>query len=147
MEPIDPTTLPVNALLLIDSAPIIYLLEGHPVLAPVFRPLFEAHAQRQVRFAVTTLTIAEVLTGPLQSSDEALARRYRAALESWQVIDVDPDIAEGAARLRVSLRLKLADAVQAASALAINATALVTHDRDFSRLRALPVLPAQRRSA
>jgi predicted nucleic acid-binding protein len=39
------------------------------------------------------------------------------------------------------LRLKLPDAVQAASAIAINADALITHDRDFSRLRALRVLP------
>ena len=35
---------------------------------------------------------------------------------------------------------KLPDAVQAASAIAINADALVTHDRDFSRLRAVRVL-------
>ncbi len=44
-------------------------------------------------------------------------------------------------RLRASLRLKLANAVQAASAIAINADALVTHDRNFSRVRALRVLP------
>ncbi|HTW76121.1 MAG TPA: PIN domain-containing protein [Steroidobacteraceae bacterium] len=147
MEPIDPNALPADALLLIDSAPIIYLLEDHAALAPVFRPLFEAHARRKVRFAITTLTIAEVLTGPLQSGDEALAGRYRAVLQSWQVVDLSGDIAESAARLRASLHLKLADAVQAASALAINADALVTHDRDFSRLTALPVLPAQRRGA
>ena len=66
--------------------------------------------------------------------DDALARRYRAILQSWQPIALDVDIAESAARLRVSLRLRLADAVQAASALAINAAALVTHDRDFSRV-------------
>ena len=41
---------------------------------------------------------------------------------------------------RASLRLKLADAVQAASALAINAAALVTHDRDFSRVRSLRII-------
>jgi predicted nucleic acid-binding protein len=39
-----------------------------------------------------------------------------------------------------SLRLRLADAVQAASALAIHAAALVTHDRDFSRLQSLRVI-------
>jgi predicted nucleic acid-binding protein len=48
-----------------------------------------------------TITIAEVLTGPLQAADDALARRYRAILESWQPIALDIDIAEGAARLRV----------------------------------------------
>jgi predicted nucleic acid-binding protein len=140
MEPLDPTGLPENALVLVDSAPIIYVLEGHRKFAPRFKPLFEAHAAGHFRFAVTTITIAEVLTGPLQSGDDALAQRYRAILESWQVVPLDAGIAESAARLRASLRLRLADAVQAASALAINAAALVTHDRDFSRVRALRVM-------
>ncbi|HZU89411.1 MAG TPA: PIN domain-containing protein [Stellaceae bacterium] len=140
MEPLDLAGLPEQALLLIDSPPIIYVLEGHPQFAPRFRPLFEAHAAGRLRFAVTTITIAEVLIGPLQAADEALARRYRAILGSWQPIGLDVDIAESAARLRAALRLKLADAVQAASALAINAAALVTHDRDFSRVRSLHVI-------
>jgi predicted nucleic acid-binding protein len=93
-----------------------------------------------VRFAVSVITIAEVLTGPLQASDEALARRYRALLETWRVVPLDADIAEGAARLRGAYRLNLPDAVQAASALAINADALVTHDRDFARLTALRII-------
>ena len=132
--------LPEQALVLVDSPPIIYFLEDHPDLAPRFVPLFAAHAAGTLRFAVTTISIAEVLTGPLRVGDEALARRYRAILESWQVVVLDGGIAESAARLRASLRLKMADAVQAASALAVNAAALVTHDRDFSRLRALRVL-------
>jgi predicted nucleic acid-binding protein len=140
MEPLDLANLPEHALLLVDSAPIIYFLDGHPKFAKRFKPLFEAHAAGQVRFAVTTITVAEVLTGPLQAGDEALARRYRAILESWQPVELDVDIAESAARLRASLRLKLADAVQAATALAVNAAALVTHDRDFSRVTSLRVI-------
>ena len=140
MEPLDLRELPEGALVLVDSAPVICFLEGHPKFAPRFRPLFEAHGAGQLRFAVTTIAIAEVLTGPLRAADDALARRYRAILESWQPIALDLDIAESAARLRASLRLKLADAVQAASALAINAAALVTHDRDFSRVRSLRVI-------
>jgi len=80
------------------------------------------------------------MTGPLQVADEARARRYRAILESWHLVELDADIAERAARQRASLRLRLADAVQAASALAIHAAALVTHDRDFSRVRSLRVI-------
>jgi predicted nucleic acid-binding protein len=34
----------------------------------------------------------------------------------------------------------LADAVQVASALAVDAAALVTHDRDFSRVRSLRII-------
>ncbi|HEY6983949.1 MAG TPA: type II toxin-antitoxin system VapC family toxin [Reyranella sp.] len=140
MEPLAFADLPENALVLMDSAPIIYVLEAHSRLGPRFRPLFEAHAAGQLRFAVTTVTVAEVLAGPLQAGDEVLASRYRSILESWQPLALDMDIAESAARLRASLDLKLPDAVQAASALAIGATALVTHDRDFSRVRSLRVI-------
>jgi predicted nucleic acid-binding protein len=132
--------LPPGALLLIDTAPIVYQLEAHPAFGPRFQSVFEAHAAGEVRFAVTTVTFAEVLTGPLRAGDEALARRYRAVLEAWQVVTLDADIAETAARLRATLGLKLPDAVQAASALAVNAAALVTHDRDFNRLSGLRVI-------
>jgi predicted nucleic acid-binding protein len=140
MEPLAFQDLPQDALILLGSAPIIYILEGHAKFAPRFMPLFEAHAGRRLRFAVTTITIAEVLAGPLQSNDQVLARCYRAILESWQSVPLDIDIAESAARLRASLCLRMADAVQAASALAINAAALVTPDRDFSRLHALRII-------
>lgn len=139
MEPVDAAALPEGALVLVDSAPIIYVLEDHPKLARRFRPLFERHQQGEIALAVTTITIAEVLTGPLGAGDEALVKRYRAVLESWQVVELSADIAESAARLRASLKLKLPDAVQAASAIAINADALVTHDRDFSTLTSLRV--------
>jgi predicted nucleic acid-binding protein len=140
MEPLSFDDLPDQALLLIDTAPIIYVLEDHGRFGPRFKPLFEAHAAGRLRFAVTTITIAEVLTGPLQAGDEALARRYRAVLETWRVIALDAGIAESAARLRASLRLKLPDAVQVASALAVNAAALATHDRDFSRVSSLRII-------
>lgn len=140
MGSVDLSELPEYALLLLDSAPIIYVFDGHPSLSRRFEPVFAAHDAGRVRFAITSVTIAEVLTGPLKGGDEALARRYRAVLESWDVIAIDADIAEGAARLRAALGFKLADAVQAASALAVNADALVTHDRDFSRLHALRVI-------
>ena len=140
MDPIELASLPEHALVLMDSAPIIYFLEDHPKFAPRFQPLFEEHAKGRVRFAVTTLTIAEVLAGPLGAGDEALVRRYRNILESWQVVVFDAEIAESAARMRASFRLKLADAVQVASALAVHADALVTHDRDFRSVRSLRVI-------
>ncbi|MHB8812763.1 MAG: type II toxin-antitoxin system VapC family toxin [Steroidobacteraceae bacterium] len=143
MEPVSLEGLPENALLLVDSAPIIYVLEDHPELASVFRPVFEAHDEGLLRLAVTTVTLAEVLTGPLGARDEVLAERYRATLKSWFVVDLDAEIAESAARLRAACKLKLAHAVQAASALTVGADALVTHDRDFSALRNLRVLGVQ----
>lgn len=146
MEPVSLHGLPENALLLIDSAPIIYVLEEHPEFASVFKPVFQAHDDGLVRFAVTTVTLAEVLTGPLSARDEVLAERYRATLKSWFVVELDAEIAESAARLRAACKLKLTDAVQGASALAIGADALVTHDRDLSTLRDLRVLGVGRKT-
>lgn len=140
MESLDATALPTGALLLVDSAPIIYTLEANAKFAPRFAPLFERHAHGELALAVTTVTIAEVLTGPLAAGEEALAKRYRATLETWRVVDFDVNIAESAARLRAIYHLKLPDAIQLASAVAINADALVTHDRDFSKVRGLRIL-------
>jgi predicted nucleic acid-binding protein len=140
VEQVNLDDLPDRALLLIDSSPLIYFLEDHPKLSTRFEPVFDAQAAGRVRFAVTTITIAEVMIGPLRSGEERAAREYRSLLESWQVLPLSADIAEVAAQLRVSLRLRLPDAIQAASALSINADALVTHDRDFSRLRSIRVI-------
>jgi predicted nucleic acid-binding protein len=140
MEPLNVAELPERALLVVDSAPIINFLEDRSALADRFEPLFEAQLTGRVNLAVTTITIAEVLAGPLLAGNEAVARRYRTIMESWQVIPLDVDIAETAARLRASDDLELPDAVQAASALAVNAFALVTYDRDFSRVSSLRVL-------
>ena len=140
MEPLDAEALPPGALLLVDSAPIIYTLEAHPKFAARYKPLFARHAAGELSLAVTTITIAEVLTGPLGTGEEALARRYRTVLESWQVVDLTADIAETAARLRAKYKLKLPDAIQLASALSVNADALVTHDRDFASVSGLRVV-------
>jgi len=140
MEPLEFADLPDQALLLLDSAPIIYVVEAHPRFSPRYKPLFVAQAAGRLRFAVTGITVAEVLTGPLRAGNEALARQFLAIFESWQLVGLTIEIAESAARLRAPLRLGLPDAIQAASALAINAAALVTHDRDFSRVKSLRVI-------
>jgi predicted nucleic acid-binding protein len=140
MGPIDWSALPSGTIVLVDTAPIVYVLEGRNSLAQRFLPLFERHAAGEIEFAVTTITVAEVLTGPLSKREEALARRYRAVLESWHVVALTVDIAESAARVRAGTKLKLPDAIQVASALAINAAALVTHDRDFAAVKGLQIL-------
>ena len=137
---LDLTGLPNPALVLLDSAPLIYWIEDHRELADRFEPFFAAHAEGRIQIAVASVTVIEVLTGPLRAKDEALTGRYRSALSKWRLVPLDFEIAEQAARLRATLRLKLADAIQAASAIAAGADALVSHDRDFSRLKGLRVI-------
>ena len=129
-----------GALVLVDTAPWIYLLEDHPQFALLFLGLFEAAERGQIQLALTTITMAEVLTGPLKHKQSTLARRYENALNKYQVLPLTATIASLAAQLRTQYRLKLPDAVQLASALDMGAAALVTHDRDFSKVKGLPVL-------
>lgn len=127
-------------LVVVDSAPLIYLLDGHPAFAPLFEGLFEAYERGAVRIALSTIAVAEVLAGPFKQGQEALAKRYEKVLADFELVPVSQDIAVTAARLRAGTGLRLPDALQAATALEIGAVALVTHDRDFSRLAGLRVI-------
>jgi predicted nucleic acid-binding protein len=124
----------------VDSAPLIYLLDDHPTYAPRFVGLFEAHEAGQLEIAVSTIALAEVLAGPLRHKQDALAKRYEKAIAAFDLVPVTQEVAVTAARLRASTGLRLPDAIQAATALECGAAALVTHDRDFSRLQGLRVL-------
>ena len=125
---------------LVDSAPLIYWLEGHPVFAERFAGMFQAAASGDLHVALSTITLAEVLTGPYQAGQTALARRYENALRQYRVVDITPAIAILGAQLRAQYRLKLPDALQLACALDMGADALVTHDRDFSRVSGVVIV-------
>lgn len=132
--------LPEGALVVVDAAPLIYLLEDHATLLPRFIGLFEAEAAGTLRIAISTIAIAEVLSGPSSSGHDALVQRYLQALARFIVLPVDIGVAAAAARLRARYRLKLPDALQLATALEAGADALVTHDRDFSRVEGLRII-------
>ena len=132
--------LPQGASVLVDTAPWIYVLESHPQFADRFVGLFEAAAKGHVLIALSTITLAEVLIGPFKAGQTALAKRYEKALLQYRVVDVSAPIAALAAQLRAQYRLKLPDALQLATALDMGATALVTHDRDFSQVTGLDIL-------
>ena len=109
--------IPDGSAVTVDSAPIIYYLEDHPQFADQFAPLFDAVAVGRVRIVISTITLAEVLSGPFGVDNEALAVQYRHVLcrsAGWQVIPVTEDVAVTASRLRSRYKLRLPDAIQVA---------------------------------
>jgi predicted nucleic acid-binding protein len=134
-----------GATVTVDAAPIIYVLDGHPTLAEPFMELFAAIEAGRNQAVISAITIAEVLSGPLKLGREALAERYKQVLTAspgWSVMDVDSEVAESAARLRARYGLRLPDAIQLATAIRSGSSALVTHDRDFSKVREIPIVMA-----
>lgn len=97
----------------------------------------------RIRAAVTPITVAEVVTGPLRAGKEALTQRYHQLLTAnrgWTLVPIDAELALMAARLRLEYRLKLPDALQLGAALHAGCHAIVSHDRDFSRVSDIPIL-------
>lgn len=135
--------LPQGATVMVDTAPFIYLLESHPRFSDQFVGLFEAAAVGDLTIALSTITLAEVLTGPFKAGQTALAKRFEKALLQYTVHPVTVPIASLAAQLRAQYRLKLPDAIQLATALDIGAAAFVTHDRDFSRVTGVAILTGE----
>ena len=132
--------LPQGATVMVDTAPFIYVLESHPQFADQFVGLFEAAAVGDLMIALSTITLAEVLTGPFKAGQTALAKRYEKTMSLYRVVPVSAPIAALAAQLRAQYRLKLPDAIQLATSLDISAAAFVTHDRDFSRVTRVEIL-------
>jgi|GEM_PF-63739 predicted nucleic acid-binding protein len=139
--------LPEGSLIAIDTAPLIFWLEGHPRWAAAYAALFDGLDAGRWQGLLSTITLAELLTGPLQQGRDELAERYAAALcdpGSFQLASLTPAIATSAARLRARYKLRLPDALQLATALQGGAQALVTHDRDFAGCNDLPILGLSR---
>lgn len=136
-------SLPVGARVTVDSAPIIHLLEDHPKLATRFAPVFDAAARGDLSIVVSTVTLAEVMAGPLRAGNEILAARYHEGMRrsrNWEIVPVTEEIAALAARIRAERRLRLPDAIQVATAVATGSVALVTHDIDFSAVREIGII-------
>jgi predicted nucleic acid-binding protein len=135
--------LPVGSRLFVDTAPIIYVLEDRAPFAQRFAGLFDAAARGELQLVISPVTLAEVLVGPLQADQEALAQRYQRALAAFELVPLGAEVAVQAARLRVRYRLKLPDAFQLACALAAGAQAMVTHDRDYAAVKGLAILSGE----
>ncbi len=132
-----------GSLVTVDSAPIIYLLEAHPLYTSQFLPLFEQIDSGRLQAIVSPVTVAEVVAGPLYHGNDLLAERYYQALTSgnnWRVQDLTAEISFLAARMRVRYQLKLPDAIQIAIAVNTGSAALVTHDRDFRNVEEMLIL-------
>lgn len=126
----------------LDTAPIIYHVERHPVYAPKTRPIFQKIDAGNIQAVTSSISLVECLVLPLRRGDAALAARFRAAITNGvgtSMVRID-DVAEEAADLRATLNLGLADAFQVACALHAGVDAFITNDRMLLRAPRLRVL-------
>ncbi|MBI5367348.1 MAG: PIN domain-containing protein [Planctomycetes bacterium] len=123
---------PDGAVVALDTAPLIYFIESHPIFAPLVRPLLVDELESgRLRCVTTVLTLAEVLVQPLALGRMDLAVRYQAFLEhsaGLDLIHIDVECSRLAAEIRAESKFRLPDALQIAGAIRAGAHCFVTND-------------------
>jgi predicted nucleic acid-binding protein len=121
---------------LLDSSAVVAFLNGDDALHDAADSAIRS-AAREHGLTVSTVTIAEVLTGAkLGHHDETLIRRFLSEVVTAR-IPVDEQIAERAAELRAGSRtLRMPDALILATG-DLHADVVVTGDTRWSKVRGI----------
>lgn len=133
----------LNQTLFIDTAPLIYFIEGHSQYHKLILENFEANDKGDINFQTSILTLLEVLVQPMKLNQLKLADQYEKILMNSShidIYDIDVGISRQAAKLRAEYNLKTPDAIQMGTALQKNADFFFTNDIDLKRVSEIEVL-------
>ena len=125
----------------LDTSCFIYLMEGS-LYYNTLHSLFGAIELGSLSAVTSTITIAELLTGPAKRKDTRLWEEYRSTLYHFPNLsfrNLDLPIAEKSAQLRALYNLRTPDAIQLATAILEEVNVLITNDQHFARMD-FPVL-------
>ena len=121
----------------LDTSVFICHVEANPRYVGVTDRIFAWLEQPGHSAVTSTITMTELLVQPYRDSAEQRVNEFFALLATYPNLDwIAPDleVADSAARIRATHRLRIPDALQAATAFHGRATALVTNDPIFERV-------------
>lgn len=128
----------------VDTAPIIYFIEAHPVYGALMKQLVNALSKGLIAASSSVITLAEVLPVPLRTGNEKLAKMFAEFLKHGKnltLVPISAEIAEGAGKLRARYpTLKAFDAMQIAAALHARAGLFITNDKKLRNISEIQVL-------
>ncbi|MEO6981017.1 MAG: hypothetical protein ABI113_21660, partial [Mucilaginibacter sp.] len=61
----------------LDTAPLIYFIEGHSEYQEVLSRVFDANEKKDFIFITSSITLLEVLVKPLKDGNTKLAEQYK----------------------------------------------------------------------
>jgi predicted nucleic acid-binding protein len=127
----------------LDTAPLIYFVEEHPVYLPFIDPFFEAVERGDIQVVTSTLTLTEALVHPYRHGNRGLAQQYSRILlnsRNLKTLPVSAEIATEAARIRATYGLKTPDSIQLATAQMGQATAFLSNDDGLTTIPGLELI-------
>jgi len=129
-------------LALLDTSIVIAALNRDDALHRAAGQALRAERDRHA-LAISALTYAEILVGPLRAGGRAVEVVERFAAQV-RIADLSPDIARRAAELRASRGLKLPDAVIVATGLRLGASVILTADARWKDIETVRVVGGRR---
>lgn len=131
----------------LDTAPLIYLLEGEATLREKSRKQFEEWTYEGSTFLSTVLTRAELIIRPIKVNDLTTQEYLQSFLDDLvgePLIAIDSGICDLAAEYRANLGYKMIDAIQLAAAVRNECRIFYTNDRRLAEFSALQVVLVER---
>jgi len=125
--------------LYLDANCFIYLFEDHPLFGHPARSLFSAVEQGKHKALTSTLTLLEVMAGPLKYGKEELANEYAELITTFPnlaLCDMSQDVACRAARFRAS-GVKSPDSIHLATAVVCKADYFITEDGRLCKIEGI----------
>jgi predicted nucleic acid-binding protein len=126
----------------LDTSVVIYHLEDHPRYAPVTEMIFNALEKGDNKGVTSYLTLIEILVKPKAEGLLQVARDYEYYLTTFPNLtfhEMGLDIARKASDMRAAERIKTPDAIQLATAVVHGATAFLTNDKIFERVKGVDI--------
>jgi predicted nucleic acid-binding protein len=127
----------------VDTSLFIYHLEDHPRYAPLTEIVFSALEKGANKGVTSYLTLMEILVKPKAEGLLQAARDYEYYLTTFPNLtfcEMGLDVARKASDVRAAERMKAPDAIQLATAIVYGATAFLTNDRIFERVKGIDIL-------
>jgi predicted nucleic acid-binding protein len=128
--------------LFLDTAPIIYHVEGNLDYQPFTDQVFQTIQAGTISAVTSSVTLSECLAHPYRRGDMALAQKFRNVITAGvntRYVGVDA-VAERAAEVRAQYNLKLADSFQVAAAIVAGCDAFLTNDSALKRVSGITIL-------
>jgi len=127
----------------LDSAPVIYFVEQHPVYHPVLQPIFGRFETGDLTAVTSPITLAECLIFPIRLQNAEATEAFLELLggeQSTLFVTLRKETARLAAEIRSKYNVTLTDAFQVASALEGACEAFLTNDKALTRITELKIL-------
>jgi predicted nucleic acid-binding protein len=135
--------LPTAGVVVLDTAPLIYLIERHPKYAARLEPLWRSAERGEVFLLVSELALSEALVLPLREENARLVMAYELLMREpgIRVEPVDWPVLRRASELRASKpSLRMPDAMHLATADLAKCEVFVTNDKSLRGLATLNVV-------